>query len=779
MHVFAQKPNQPQKETSFNINRSKQVAFPESHQMHFIPNKKTRFAHDFSRIPVHPKSPINIQAKLTVNHPGDNYEQEADRIANQVTAMPAYTAIRVAPPHIQRFSGQSAGQIDTAPASVNRVLTSPGRPLEPVVRQDMEQRFGHDFSRVRIYSDGLAEQSARELNANAYTVGHNIVFGEGRFAPGTSEGRRLIAHELTHTIQQSAFMSSAIPQHWPITNTSSETSLGTIAPVHRDVLQRQPAPPNKTEKAEESGGELLFTIFVADERKRSDKLFARRQAQADAARIRKSGTLSSEDRQLVNAKLRFFEGDAWKAYIDEIKPALVEATKLDEQRREEKRNYEGMAAYYASERQATQDLLAATQAKFREEVYNMTPQQIYSNWNAGKEAFISVASSPGHRLNTQQLIQIWLRYWDDRWKAGKAKVMEIHRREAAIDRDAFNRKMFQFYEDNERDAFGPEYRNAADNVTTAEIMFRSSYDAISILNIAENLGKKLTLKQLNEAVIDHSRMMQFWRDIGEAIAFSSTGGPRTTALAEGQPPMEGAPPEPIRASTTETEPVPTTTSPKRPISVQPPKAGMKAQGEWEEYTVKGGTKPKGPEKRPPLPKEGVQAQGEREEYSAKGGTKAKKKTTPEFETREVAEQKELVSTKGKEYRQLPSQQPGRTPDIAVLEVRVDKSVRMVAANREDVRALSSSGGSNTHIALANAPEGFGPITAGVARYRLYIQNGAVTYVEPLGKAAQTPELVNAIERALQRNHLVSPNGTTINLSAGKANETLKKTVFPR
>ena len=93
--------------------------------------------------------------------------------------------------------------MDAAPASVDHVLASPGRPLEPALRQDMEQRFGHDFSRVRVHSGAAAEQSARDVNAHAYTVGHNIVFGAGRFAPGTHEGRRLIAHELTHVVQQS------------------------------------------------------------------------------------------------------------------------------------------------------------------------------------------------------------------------------------------------------------------------------------------------------------------------------------------------------------------------------------------------------------------------------------------------------------------------------------------------------------------------------------------------------------------------------------------------
>ena len=149
------------------------------------------------------KKRSGLQTKLTINEPGDIYEQEADRIADQVMATPASTGVSGAPPRIQRFSGQSSGHMDTAPASVDQALASPGRPLEPTLRQDMEQRFGYDFSRVRVHSGGAAEQSARDVNAHAYTVGHDIVFDAGRFAPGTHEGRRLIAHELTHVVQQS------------------------------------------------------------------------------------------------------------------------------------------------------------------------------------------------------------------------------------------------------------------------------------------------------------------------------------------------------------------------------------------------------------------------------------------------------------------------------------------------------------------------------------------------------------------------------------------------
>jgi hypothetical protein len=134
----------------------------------------------------------------------DPLEREADRVADQVLAAPAHSAVSGAPSRIQRFSGQLNGQkMDDAPASVDNVLASPGRPLDAALRQDMEQRFGHDFSRVRVHTGTAAEQSVQDISARAYTVGRDIVFGASRFAPGMHEGRRLLAHELTHVVQQS------------------------------------------------------------------------------------------------------------------------------------------------------------------------------------------------------------------------------------------------------------------------------------------------------------------------------------------------------------------------------------------------------------------------------------------------------------------------------------------------------------------------------------------------------------------------------------------------
>jgi hypothetical protein len=79
-------------------------------------------------------------------------------------ARPARSGITSAPPRIQRLSGQANGQADMAPSSVDQALAGSGTPLDPGLRQEMEQRFGHDFSSVRVHTSGVAEQSARDVS---------------------------------------------------------------------------------------------------------------------------------------------------------------------------------------------------------------------------------------------------------------------------------------------------------------------------------------------------------------------------------------------------------------------------------------------------------------------------------------------------------------------------------------------------------------------------------------------------------------------------------------
>jgi hypothetical protein len=88
------------------------------------------------------------------------------------------------------------------PSPVHDVVSSPGSRLDPTTRTDMEAALGHDFGDVQVHTDGAAAASARSVQAHAYTVGDHIVFGEGRYRPGTPEGRHTLAHELTHVVQQ-------------------------------------------------------------------------------------------------------------------------------------------------------------------------------------------------------------------------------------------------------------------------------------------------------------------------------------------------------------------------------------------------------------------------------------------------------------------------------------------------------------------------------------------------------------------------------------------------
>ena len=157
-------------------------------------------------------TPTHIQCQsLRVSAPGDAAEVEARHVARSIVSMPATAAARpasvVSPPTLHR-ANPVRGPAVAAPTRPQQTAPKPpasgGEPLPEAVRQDMESRFGADFSAVRIHRDARAAQASSALNAAAFTVGNQIHFGAGQFNPGSGEGRELIAHELTHTIQQGA-----------------------------------------------------------------------------------------------------------------------------------------------------------------------------------------------------------------------------------------------------------------------------------------------------------------------------------------------------------------------------------------------------------------------------------------------------------------------------------------------------------------------------------------------------------------------------------------------
>lgn len=200
-----------------------------------------------------------IRTKLNIGPPGDVYEQDADRIADQVMRMPdpstagrkgvpEYTEI----PSIQRMCAEceeelqrqthspEVGHLELSNSSEEELLQTKevagsalevtpsvesqingvrggGQPLPESVRAFFEPRLSRDFSHVRIHTDSQANESAKSLNALAYTAGTDIVFGAGQYTPETESGKKLIAHELTHVVQQEADGSNYIQRDLALT----------------------------------------------------------------------------------------------------------------------------------------------------------------------------------------------------------------------------------------------------------------------------------------------------------------------------------------------------------------------------------------------------------------------------------------------------------------------------------------------------------------------------------------------------------------------------------
>jgi hypothetical protein len=131
---------------------------------------------------------------------------------------------------------------------IDQVLHSPGLPLDAATRAFMESHFGHDFSNVRVHIDARAAGSAQAVDALAYTVGHNIVFGSGQYAPHTREGKQLLTHELTHVLQQNDPSALTLPSRF-----SSPDS-----PVEREAIQNATFLNSSQSKITVSSMPLLF-----------------------------------------------------------------------------------------------------------------------------------------------------------------------------------------------------------------------------------------------------------------------------------------------------------------------------------------------------------------------------------------------------------------------------------------------------------------------------------------------------------------------------------------
>jgi hypothetical protein len=229
-----------------------------------------------------PTVPV-IQAKLKIGESNDKFEEEADRFADAVTRMsdPRKTDDAEMAPHEhhapQRVSRVAISQPAAptpspgpdVPPIVHEVLHSPGQPLDPATRAFMETRFGYDFSQVRVHGDVKAAESARSVDAQAYTVGRDVVFSEGGYTPHSRQGSQLLAHELAHVIQQERGGASPPPIRGGMLEQDASAAASALVAGHGPIhvsgasgpgLARQPLPRTEPRSLKES----LFALTDAE-----------------------------------------------------------------------------------------------------------------------------------------------------------------------------------------------------------------------------------------------------------------------------------------------------------------------------------------------------------------------------------------------------------------------------------------------------------------------------------------------------------------------------------
>jgi hypothetical protein len=209
--------------------------------------------HDFSQVPIRPSASWAMRMKPLISQPGDSYERAADHVSEYVMRMPE-------PQHESictcggNCSGRQCGydheQLQMKPASTassgqvtawqgaHHLPNSPGEPLDASTRGFMEPRFGHDFSQVRVHTDARAADSAKAIRARAYTAGYDVFFAASQFSPVSTEGKKLLAHELSHVLQQSKGATGL--QREPERDDDEEPAVKGPRPVRSSLLSDDP-----------------------------------------------------------------------------------------------------------------------------------------------------------------------------------------------------------------------------------------------------------------------------------------------------------------------------------------------------------------------------------------------------------------------------------------------------------------------------------------------------------------------------------------------------------
>ena len=712
-----------------------------------------------------------FQAKLAVGRIDDPLEREADRVADSVASGRPVGAIAVAPSFgVQRecaeceeekkalrrkCASDAAERAAHAPAAVDRVVAGPGKPLEPALRQDMEGRFRHDFGRVRVHADGEAAESARQVNARAYAVGPHVVFAADEFSPATVEGRQLLAHELTHVVQQGGGATTV--QRQPKSKADQERE----AAIERARIGGAFCT-NAQDKTQSEAEQKLRLIPG----KSDDKKYAVSLGWKDRALIQKKLAVSPQLLWEIATKARFFSGEAKAAYWQLVGNAVIDfggsdaglailescAPARPSEAEEGAESTEATPPWAASK----MDCDIAKQQyeiEYEDDPSSSRCMDIKTDTEFTKNYFDSnIASAVAYSVPATT--------WDNvaydsfkvmlvKYRNGTSEYFVLDDvgvfHSARMARKGMTQMSMLPSKYVKRKTTGLVYP-----LDRGQIYLLSEHITPHVISLKN--GLKYQVKDLQGLY----NLLQIGGTFASIMGLYAVGvGTFKTSISA----FKRAGPARLAG---------------RPL----PGIGVKGSRSTTSGT-QGGEAVRAPGK-----KEGAFKEGG-EEGTFKGDPKAKGKTsggagqeggpgskrTSTIEEQQSAGERTTTTARGSgEYRPLD-----KNPDIGVLEVRDDGSVSIVSANRQG--DLEPGVKVQTHIQLANHPNGLGPITPGAARYRLSIQNGKVTRVEPLSRSPQTPERVGEIHRALQRNRLVSDEGTMINLAPEKPVDALKTTVF--
>lgn len=239
-----------------------------------------------SRIEITPPNPI--QPKLTIGAPGDKYEREADTVARKVVSQMNSPSLRAPQPEQTSVGESIQPKISILPKSTlqRRETEAPrdvessiqqargsGQPISPTIRQPMERAFGADFSSVRIHANSQSDRLNQSIQAKAFTTGQDIFFRQGEYQPESQGGKELLAHELTHVVQQGGSTvqqktEPKIQRNEPTTSTRNKEILNETITQFTKLCREWKDTVNGilNNMARDTGGKLVFADVKADER---------------------------------------------------------------------------------------------------------------------------------------------------------------------------------------------------------------------------------------------------------------------------------------------------------------------------------------------------------------------------------------------------------------------------------------------------------------------------------------------------------------------------------